>query len=146
MASEIPPDGALVEVRDASDTSQNGGSIDGADTSSTPVANDEMESDSDSDDAYRLTQNASKPRKVSEKKRVDAAAFQAWVNRKQREITSKPETGAGNPRQPSASEMFQGRAKIIESPREYQIDLFERAKTRNIIVVLDTGKMATFIF
>lgn len=28
---------------------------------------------------------------------------------------------------------------IISDPREYQVELFERAKTQNIIAVLDTG-------
>ncbi len=28
---------------------------------------------------------------------------------------------------------------IITDPREYQIELFERAKNQNIIAVLDTG-------
>jgi endoribonuclease Dicer len=30
--------------------------------------------------------------------------------------------------------------RIISSPREYQVELFERAKEENIIAVLDTGK------
>ena len=30
--------------------------------------------------------------------------------------------------------------RIIHTPREYQIELFERAKQKNTIVVLDTGK------
>lgn len=30
-------------------------------------------------------------------------------------------------------------AATINDPREYQIELFERAKTKNIIAVLDTG-------
>ena len=31
--------------------------------------------------------------------------------------------------------------KIISSPREYQTELFERAKQKNIIAVLDTGML-----
>jgi hypothetical protein len=33
---------------------------------------------------------------------------------------------------------------IITDPREYQIELFERAKKQNIIAVLDTGKRVYF--
>lgn len=38
-----------------------------------------------------------------------------------------------------------GSQEIISSPREYQIELFERAKTQNIIAVLDTGSGKTLI-
>lgn len=30
-------------------------------------------------------------------------------------------------------------ASVIHDPREYQVELFEKAKTKNIIAVLDTG-------
>ena len=33
----------------------------------------------------------------------------------------------------------QDSTKIITDPREYQLELFERAKTQNVIAVLDTG-------
>ncbi|KAI1433141.1 hypothetical protein GGR50DRAFT_670129 [Xylaria sp. CBS 124048] len=36
-------------------------------------------------------------------------------------------------------------AAIISSPREYQVELFERAKQKNIIAVLDTGTGKTLI-
>jgi len=33
--------------------------------------------------------------------------------------------------------------KIIDDPREYQMELFEKAKKENIIAVLDTGQHTT---
>ena len=30
-------------------------------------------------------------------------------------------------------------ASVLHDPREYQIELFERARDRNVIAVLDTG-------
>lgn len=100
------------------------------------------ETDSDDDNTYRLIENQPKSRKVGHKKRLDAAAFQAWVDQNQREI-SKPTPGTDEPRRPSTLGMFSDEKNIIESPREYQTDLFQRAKTKSIIVVLDTGKSDT---
>lgn len=37
-------------------------------------------------------------------------------------------------------------ASVIHDPREYQVELFERAKERNIIAVLDTGNPVKFAF
>ena len=39
----------------------------------------------------------------------------------------------------------QNTRQIISSPREYQVELFERAKEKNIIAVLDTGSGKTLI-
>lgn len=39
----------------------------------------------------------------------------------------------------------QSTAKVIDSPREYQMELFERAKKQNTIAVLDTGSGKTLI-
>ena len=36
-------------------------------------------------------------------------------------------------------------ASVIHDPREYQVELFERAKERNIIAVLDTGMLLTLL-
>ena len=36
-------------------------------------------------------------------------------------------------------------ASILHDPREYQVELFERAADRNIIAVLDTGNRFTFL-
>jgi endoribonuclease Dicer len=91
-------------------------------------------SDSEDDDAYRLTRNSPKAPRTSEKKRIDAVNFQTWISQNQREITTTKSTPNGE----SARDSSTGE-RIIESPREYQIDLFERAKEKNIIVVLDTG-------
>lgn len=35
--------------------------------------------------------------------------------------------------------MRKAQSQIITDPREYQLELFERAKKQNIIAVLDTG-------
>lgn len=35
---------------------------------------------------------------------------------------------------------------IITDPREYQLELFEKAKKQNIIAVLDTGQYAKRIY
>lgn len=34
----------------------------------------------------------------------------------------------------------QNSKKIITDPRDYQLELFEKAKTQNVIAVLDTGR------
>lgn len=100
-----------------------------------------VESDED-DDGYRLDENpASKPRQISEKKRENMAALREWVIRNQRELSSKPTSNTDSSTQSVTGLMSSsGSKKIICSPREYQTELFERAKEKNIVVVLDTGQ------
>lgn len=101
----------------------------------------ELLDDSDGSDDYHLLGNTNKgPRKISEKKQVDAAAFEKWVLNNQLEIATS--ALRDKPKDKTISRLVDSRSgeKIITSPREYQTDLFERAKQKNIIVVLDTGK------
>lgn len=131
------------------------------DTSSSAIANDEngepnkdvlehpgadedgLDSDSDLDDKYRLEVNPERPSKQpSEKRRRDDAAYHAYLmgreSREQEEAFRKADALATADDLPATS--FLNNNAIICSPREYQTALFERAKERNIIVVLDTGK------
>lgn len=99
-----------------------------------------IESD-DEDDAYRLLQNPVREKKVTEKKRLDTAVFQSWIENNQEEVTKASATASEKSKSLTVAGMVHSNEskRIIASPREYQIDLFERAKEKNTIVVLDTG-------
>ncbi|KAF7560238.1 hypothetical protein G7046_g3900 [Stylonectria norvegica] len=88
--------------------------------------------DSDSDDGYRLAANQPRPRNLTERRRLDAAVFEAWIADNQTEAeaargTANPSTTA-DAGYMSVARLVQGNEdrKIIASPREYQIELFER--------------------
>lgn len=82
-----------------------------------------------------------KPRKTSERKRADVAAFEQWIENNQANL-DKDSGRMVNEAYQSASAIVKGfeNRKIITSPRDYQLELFERAKECNTIAVLDTGK------
>lgn len=76
------------------------------------------------------------------KKRQQDLAFQDWLVKNQTELTATSKVDLDSHLEKlSISRLYQESAfqKIIMSPREYQIDLFERARDENTIVVLDTG-------
>lgn len=110
----------------------------------TSLRNSEFHDDhadvSDDDDEYRISDEVQKPGKISLRRQADVAAFDAWVDEHQRDIStessgSKIKNGLSASNQTASSIAN----RIISSPREYQIELFERAKSRNTVVVLDTG-------
>ncbi|TLS29778.1 hypothetical protein PpBr36_01059 [Pyricularia pennisetigena] len=115
---------------------------------------DRIDPDSE-DDAVRLVANPdpSQPRKISERKRADQAAFESWVNDNKTRLSLPSATRS---KKPELRELFsaneapevrstRARHRVIEGPREYQIELFERAKQKNTIAVLDTGTGKTLI-
>ncbi|KFA55275.1 hypothetical protein S40293_04968 [Stachybotrys chartarum IBT 40293] len=133
---QIPSDteGRIVELDLIGDDSGNGSTSEGEDET----------------DKYRLTVFPDRPKNITEKKRLEAAAFSSWMIQKQQDVANAAAM-AGPSIQDSSSFTVarmlddSGSKKIIATPREYQIDLFERAKGRNTIVVLDTGSGKTLI-
>jgi endoribonuclease Dicer len=102
-----------------------------------------LDSDTDEeDDQYILVENERRRPKVTERSRLNAAIFQKWLDNHQNEVT-KPnaQRRPGDLDSHSIAQLLGefSNEKIITSPREYQIELFEKAKEKNIIVVLDTG-------
>lgn len=78
------------------------------------------------------------------KKRKEDMKFQEWLEKNQKEVlkASRADMDSRLERleKISVEKLLIGSSKrIIASPREYQIDLYERAKNENTIVVLDTG-------
>jgi len=106
---------------------------------------EELGEDNDSeidDDEDEADQPIVKTRKISERKRRQNAIAESYLQDTLRDPARKhkvlPEE---EDKQSTRWMVHQAESRqIISSPREYQIELFERAKERNIIAVLDTGK------
>lgn len=104
---------------------------------------DDREYGSGSEEAVRLVENEpSRPRKISQKKKIEQANFAKWFDNNQTALTKKA-AKKSSAQEHSLAYMvksWEGGEKIITSPRDYQLELFERAKKENTIAVLDTGK------
>lgn len=103
------------------------------------------ESDSDAD-----TPHAHAPRTSDEKRRAQNAIFSAFVTKKTNQITEQEIKGSDkelSDDQLSIRELManQGNSAKITNPRDYQTELFQRAKDENIIAVLGTGSGKTHI-
>ncbi len=79
----------------------------------------------------------------AQKKRADYDAFDTWLAQNRGELEKAVPTAADVFRDEDKTSATLVRefesAKIIESPRDYQVELFEKAKSKNTIAVLDTG-------
>ena len=111
--------------------------------SSRPEGEGEDGDESDPDeDGHGLTAKPNKARKVTEKRRAENALFKSWLEKNQDTVVKEPpKAPTADPRFLSAAKMVKENEnkKIIQSPREYQMELFERAKKKNTIAVLETG-------
>ena len=82
------------------------------------------------------------PTHILTKRRVqDNLHFSQWVRDQQGEIEQSlfHRSARGDDQSMTSLVRQAGSQKIINSPREYQVELFEKAKQKNIIAVLDTG-------
>ncbi|KAG5920406.1 hypothetical protein E4U61_007929 [Claviceps capensis] len=107
------------------------------------------ESNSDSDhgvEKYRRIGDRD-PRRRERAPNAEDIAFASWVaNQKHEKPWNSNECDADARSSALAEPDVPDKTKpIINSPRQYQLDLFERSKESNTIVVLDTGSGKTLI-
>ncbi|KAI9797134.1 MAG: Dicer-like protein 1 [Piccolia ochrophora] len=87
---------------------------------------------------------------ATDRRRIQKATFESWVSKKAERLLAEESVAV----QKTVDEEIQS-AKylmaqqesevIITDPREYQLELFEKAKQQNTIAVLDTGSGKTLI-
>ncbi|KAL7929378.1 hypothetical protein V8C35DRAFT_198857 [Trichoderma chlorosporum] len=100
------------------------------------------------EDVDQSSETSSAQKAPIAKKRKQDLAFQDWLDKNQQEFTTASRGDLDRHLDKlSISRLVQDSAhqKIITSPREYQIELFERARDENTIIVLDTGSGKTLI-
>lgn len=129
----VPADmnsGSLIELADSHDNNPD----------------DEMDDDSDyDDDKSPDTATDSLPMTMSQKRRADVAAFDQWIENNQGQLSEASRNRPARGDKRLVHVLVGGIARdldkqrIITSPRDYQIELFEKAKQQNTIAVLDTG-------
>ena len=106
------------------------------------------DSDSEGEGVRRWLVNPEpKPAKISEKRRAANAAFDHWVEEHQIQLSETSAKGTGA-KTLGMNIGLEGKTdeRIIERAREYQMELFERAKEQNTIAVLDTGMYNDSVF
>jgi endoribonuclease Dicer len=95
-----------------------------------------MEKDATSDaDFLDAATFARPPRPLTARRQRVQEEFQEWV----REYSSQRGKDLRDATAFPQDQVDASTASLVATPREYQIELYERAKEKNIIVVLPTG-------
>lgn len=111
------------------------------------VNGDAEESGSDNEQTVKLAPELKAP----EKRKIQNACFRQWVLTQAQADINAPKKAKGvrttaDDQLSIRQLMAKNESKpIITGPREYQLELFERAKQQNTIAVLDTGTGKTLI-
>lgn len=109
------------------------------------------EPDMDSDEDLDLLNHAAPAATTSELRREQKAIADAWCTSDAGQQALLPKAKAAKATDAADEElsmdalMAKRGTEIIKNPREYQLELFERAKKQNTIAVLDTGSGKTLI-
>lgn len=104
----------------------------------------------DSDDEHDDMLQGRPASNITERRRAQKAIFESWIisDAGQQALTKTKEAklvDLADEEQSIHSLMSNQGTQIIKNPREYQTELFERAKKENTIAVLDTGSGKTLI-
>ena len=107
-----------------------------------------IDSEDDIDDGFE----SDAPQNLTEKRRAQNAIFDAWIVSDatqevlKSESTSVQAAAVVDEHQSINSLLVQQKEReIVKNPRQYQTELFDRAKNENTIAVLDTGSGKTLI-
>ncbi|KAK5121719.1 hypothetical protein LTR85_004594 [Meristemomyces frigidus] len=112
---------------------------------------EEPESDRRDLDDFSDDEVAHAPTSVTERRRAQKAIFENWLISDAAQEALKPKTKQQNLIDADDEElsiqslMTKQGTHIIKNPRQYQLELFERAQKQNTIAVLDTGSGKTLI-
>lgn len=110
---------------------------------------EEPENDESEDSEEEVKRKPKKP-KMSERRREQNKTFSAWLSQRADKVVKADEKAQHLSADDEALSIRhlmskQGSNFIVNSARDYQTELFEKAKKQNIIAVLDTGSGKTLI-
>ena len=106
--------------------------------------------DGESEDTDEDIDHKSKIPKLSERRREQNKKFSSWLSQRAEHVTKeqvKATVLRADDETLSIRHLMSKQESnvIITNPRDYQVELFEKAKKQNVIAVLDTGSGKTLI-